>query len=121
MIYKIEAENGGSGPVDADTIFLVDALPPEITFFNGDIDDGGPLTGAIDFVAGDSGLTFTESTDLGFSNAATAPADMSECNYDPASGYDETITFVCFSPKGAMREGTITDSDFEIHFRARIN
>jgi len=121
VIYTIAAENTGSGPVDPDTIFFVDNLPPEVTFYNGDIDNGGPLTGVIDFVAGDSGLTFTDATDLGFSNAATAPTDFSQCNYTAAAGYDETIRFVCIAPKGTMSEGTITASDFEISFRARIN
>lgn len=121
VIYTIEAENIGSGPVDSNSIFLVDALPPEITFYNDDIDDGGPLTGVIDFDPGASGLTFTEGTDLGFSDSATAPANFSECNYTPASGYNDNIKFVCFAPKGAMSEGTVTASDFKISFRARIN
>ncbi|MEP3654633.1 MAG: hypothetical protein ABJO36_07035 [Litorimonas sp.] len=121
VIYTITATNTGSGPVDSNSIFLVDALPPEITFYNDDIDDGGPLTGIIDFDAGDSGLTFDDMTDLGFSNSATPPTDFSQCNFGAASGYDEDIKFVCFAPKGTMREGTITDSDFSISFRARIN
>lgn len=121
VIYTIAADNNGSGPVDNNSMFLVDALPPEITFYNADIDDGGPLSGVIDFDAGDSGLTFTEATDLGFSNAATAPTSFAACNYSPSAGYDEDITYVCFAPKGAMSEGTITASDFSVSFRARIN
>ena len=121
VIYTIAAKNGGSGPVDDGTIFLVDTLPPQVTFYNDDIDDGGPLTGVIDFDAGDTDLTFTEATDLGFSDAASAPTDFTQCNYTPSSGYDEDITYVCFAPKGAMSEGTITASDFSISFRARIN
>jgi uncharacterized repeat protein (TIGR01451 family) len=121
VIYTITATNTGSGPVDTDTLFFVDTLPPEITFYNGDIDDSGPLTGTIDFAAGDSGLTFTEATDLGFSNGATAPTDFSQCNYSATSGYDEGIKFVCFAPKGRMREGTIMSSAVSISFRARIN
>jgi len=120
VIYTISVDNTGSGPVDADSLVLIDALPPEITFYNDDIDDGGPLTGIIDFDAGTSGLTFTEATDLGFSNAATKPTNFAACNYPPAAGYDPNITFVCLAPKGAMNEGTITSSAFEISFRAAI-
>lgn len=121
VIYTITANNDGSGPVDSDTIFLVDSLPPEITFYNDEIYDGSPLTGVIDFDAGDSGLTFTEATDLGFSDSATAPTDMSQCNFNADSGYDDDIKFVCFAPKGSMNEGTITSSEFSVSFRARIN
>ena len=39
VIYTIKAQNSGSGPVDNDSLFLVDSLPPEVTFYNGDIDD----------------------------------------------------------------------------------
>ncbi len=121
VIYTIKAENVGSGPVDAGSIFLVDALPPEVTFYNDDIDDAGPLTGVVEFDAGATGLTFTEATDLGFSDAATAPTDFSQCNYSASSGYDPNINFVCFAPKGAMSEGTITSSAFAMSIRARIN
>jgi len=120
VIYTIKAGNSGSGPVDNNSIFLVDALPSELIFYNGDIDDGGPLTGVIDFNAGSSGLTFTETTDLAFSNAAIKPTSFSACNYTPSSGYDPNVTFVCFEPKGAMNEGTITGSAFSISFRAAV-
>ena len=121
VIYTIKADNVGSGPVDAGSIFLVDLLPPEVTFYNDDIDDAGPLTGVVEFEAGATGLTFTEATDLGFSNAATAPSDFSQCNYSPLSGYDPDVKFICFAPKGAMSEGTITSSTFAMSIRARIN
>ena len=120
VIYTISASNTGSGPVDNDSLFLVDAMPPEVEFFNGDIDDGGPLTGVVDFDAGDSGLTFDEATDLAFSNAATKPATAAGCNYTPLTGYDPNVTFICFSPTGSMREGTITPSEFSISFRAGV-
>ena len=120
VIYTIKVSNGGSGPVDDNSMFLVDSLPSEVTFYNGDIDDGGPLTGVIDFDAGETDLTFNEATDLGFSDGATPPTDMSQCNYTPATGYDDDITFICFAPKGAMSEGTITSSAFAINFRTGI-
>ena len=120
VIYTIKTENAGSGPVDNNSIFLVDDLPPEVEFYNGDIDDSGPLSGVIDFDVGTTGLTFSEATDLGFSNGATAPTNFAACNYTPAAGYDPAVTYVCFAPKGAMSEGTITSSTFAVSFRARI-
>jgi len=120
VIYTIKARNGGTGPVDEDSIFLVDVMPPEMSFYNGDIDDGGPLMGSIDFNAGATDLTFTEATDLGFSNGSTRPTSFAGCNYNPSPGYDANVTFICFAPKGKMSEGTITSSDFSVSFRAQI-
>lgn len=120
VIYTIKVGNDGSGAVDQNSIFFVDTLPPEVSFYNGDIDDGGPLTGVTDFDAGDSDLTFTEATDLGSATGTTAPTDMSQCNYAPSAGYDPNVKFICFAPKGTMSEGTITSSTFSVGFRATI-
>ena len=91
-----------------------------MTFFNGDIDDAGPLTGVVEFNETGSSLTFTEATDLGFSNAATKPTSFADCSYSPAAGFDPNVTFICFAPKGPMNEGTITPSEFEVSFRAAL-
>jgi len=47
-------------------MFLLDNTPIGSSFYNGDIDGGGPLTGVVDFNAAQSGLTYTKATDLGF-------------------------------------------------------
>jgi len=120
VIYEIAVENTGSGPVDNNSIFLVDRLPPEITFFNGDIDNGGPETDNVVFNDAGSALSFNTATNLGFSNGATAPTSMASCNYTPISGYDPDVTFVCLAPQGIMSEGTITPSSFSLRFRARL-
>ena len=120
VIYTIKAANNGSGPVDNDTVFLVDSLPPEVTFYNGDIDAGGPLTGVVDFDGAGSGLTFDEATDLGFSNLATKPTSFSACNYSPAVGYDPNVTFICLNPSGTMNEGVFSSSEFSVSFRAAV-
>jgi len=120
VIYTIKASNGGSGPVDNDSMFLVDSLPPEVTFYNSDIDDGGPLTGVIDFQDGGSGLTFNEATDLAFSNSVTKPTNFAACGYSPSAGYDPNVTFICLNPSGTMSEGTITSSAFSVSFRASV-
>ena len=120
VIYTITVDNTGSGPVDADSIFIVDAMPPEVTFYNDDIDDGGPETGTVMFTDNGAGLTFTEATDLGFSNSVTKPTTMAGCNYTPSAGYDPDVTFICLAPKGAMSEGTITSSQFQVSFRGLV-
>ncbi len=121
VIYTITSTNTGSGPVDANSIFLVDTLPPEVTIFDGDMDGAGPATLPVLFTDTDSGLTFG-SGDYGYSTAATPPADMSECTTSPpTNSYLPDVTFICFSPKGAFDEGTITPSSFSLSFRARID
>jgi len=62
-------------------------------------------------------LIFNFGTDVGFSNGATRPVDFAACNYTPVpSGYDESITYICFNPKGEM----LANSGWSVSFRARI-
>jgi uncharacterized repeat protein (TIGR01451 family) len=119
--YTITAQNLGPGLVDNNSIFLVDRLPSNLTFYNGDMDGGGPATGPVYFtqVAG-TGLTFTPATDLRYSDLVAPPASFAACAYTPAAGYDANVRHICLNPKGAMQAGTPTKS-FSASFRARIN
>jgi len=120
VIYTIQVSNDGDGTVDFNSIDLIDAIPDEVEFYNGDIDDGGPEIDPVAYMqAGFTGLTFTYASDVGFSNAVTKPSSFSNCNYSPASGYDPTVNYICFNPKGAMISGT-PDPMFSVSFRARI-
>lgn len=119
VIYTITATNTGAGPVDTDTIFLVDALPGEVEFYNGDFNDGGAGTDSIEFTQSGSGLTFNQASDLGFSTGAVPPSSFAACNYSPVAVYDPAITYVCFNPSGAMAAGS-PDPSFTVRFRARI-
>lgn len=119
VIYTITAVNTGNGIVDADTVFLVDSLPADITFFNGDIDDAGPETGPILFEQTGAGLTFTPASDIAYSTDATRPADFSACGYTPIAGYDPNVRHICINPKGAFQAGD-PDPSFSVSFRARI-
>ncbi len=120
MIYTITVTNTGTGPADTDSIEIIDALPPEVTFYNGDIDDAGPETDPVAFSQAGAGLTFTYASDVAFSNAATKPANFAACTYTPVAGYDPAVTFICFNPKGAMASGT-PNPNFSLSFRARID
>jgi uncharacterized repeat protein (TIGR01451 family) len=42
VIYSIAIANDGEVPTDAGSLFVLDALPPEVEFFNGDYDGAGP-------------------------------------------------------------------------------
>ena len=119
VIYSISLSNSGNASPDAGTMFFTDPLPPEIEFYNGDIDDAGPETDPIAFLDSGSGMGFIYGTNSGYSNSATAPVDMGDCAYAPAAGYDPNVTYVCFAPSGTMNNGSGTPS-FTLQFRGRI-
>ena len=110
VVYSITAENTGSGPVDANTIEIIDAMPAELSY----------LVGSAAFIDNDSGLTFDPAVDIAFSKAATAPSNFADCSDTPTGTYDPDITFICLAPKGTMSEGTITPSSFTIEFQASV-
>ena len=117
--YLVTVAKPPSAGVSPDSIFVYDTLPPEVAFYNGDVDDGGPLSHPVGFTQVGSGLTFTYSTDVAFSNAVAPPANFAACTYVPAAGYDSNVRHVCFNPKGALVGSPLTQS-FSLFFRARI-
>ncbi|QTD55632.1 hypothetical protein [Parasphingorhabdus cellanae] len=124
MIYTIVVQNVGGGPAGEDSVFVIDQLPAQITFFNGDIDDGGPdnFPGSdpVAFVDNGSGLSFNYANDVAFSNQPSMPISFADCTYEPASGYDPAVTFICINPKGVFARPQPT-AEFTIALRARIN
>ncbi len=119
MIYTFTVVNQGAGSVTADTIVLIDEMPAEMSFFNGDYDGPGPSTAKIGFEESDTSLSFDPEVDALYSDGSAKPADLSECNYTPSAGYDSNVKFVCFNPKGEMLGGD-PDPNFKISFRAKI-
>jgi len=110
IIYTLSVSNSNSSPVDLGTVVLTDPLPSTMTFYNGDIDDTGPLTTNFEFAAGTSGLTFAAS-DLAYSNN-----NGSSYAYTPAAGYDPAVNAIRLSPQGTMA----ANSSFSVKFRARV-
>lgn len=110
MVYTLTVSNTGGSPVDPDTIVLDDVLPSQVSFYNGDIDDAGPLTGNFEFVGGSSGVTLPD-TALSFSNNGG-----SSYGYTPASGYDTSVNAIRLRPQGAMAP----NSSFTVRFRAQV-
>ncbi len=119
-IYSISVTNLGTGSADMNSMLLIDAIPPETTFYNGDVDDGGPQTNPVSFSETGTGLTLTYSTDVAYSNAAIQPTNFAACNYIPTAGYDSNVTYICINPKGAMVAGS-PDPNFTVSFRVKIN
>jgi uncharacterized repeat protein (TIGR01451 family) len=125
VIYTISVANTGEGPTDTGTIFLADAVPTQIEFWNGDLDAGGPDTNpgtdpiAFSQSAG-AGLTFTYGANIRFSTAVAAPANFAACTaIAPTATYRADIRHICISPAGQLAAGN-PDPTFAIKFRARI-
>jgi uncharacterized repeat protein (TIGR01451 family) len=119
VLYTITTSNVGTGPVDSNSIFIVDTLPSSVEFYNGDVDDGGPATAPVSFAQTGSVLTFTAVTDIRYSNLAAFPTSFAACTYAPIAGYDPAIRHVCINPKGVMASGT-PSPNFSVSFRTRI-
>ncbi|NNC37200.1 MAG: proprotein convertase, P [Hyphomonadaceae bacterium] len=120
VIYTIEFTNSGTGPADTDSVEIIDEMPSEIEFYNGDIDDGGPLTDPVIGVDNGSGLSLDYGTDVKISKAATKPSNFASCTNDTLNaGYNPDVTFICLNPSGEMADGD-PDPSFQIQFRARI-
>lgn len=120
VIYQIDIQNTGDGAADEDSVFLVDSVPSEIHFFNGDMDGAGPATGPVLFEPNDSGLTLS-TADIGYSFDIVRPSSMAECDDIPAAGYVTTVRHICFAPKGYSRPGTLYSSNTaNISFRMKI-
>ena len=120
VIYTINATNSGSKSVDIDSMYITDKIPSDAVFYNGDIDGPGPETGTVIFTSTGSGLTFTEATDLAFSNSATQPTNFAACTYPPTAGYDPAVTYICFNPKGSFNAGSLSVSAFSLQFRVQV-
>lgn len=120
VIYTFTVTNTGSGDADADSVVLIDVMPEEIEFYNGDIDDGGPETSPVSFSqTGSAAFNLTYGSDVRFSNSSAKPANFADCTYAPVNGYDPNVSFICFNPKGVFEAGN-PDPEFTIKFRARI-
>lgn len=111
LIYTITVSNTDSSPVDLDGAVITDPLPAGLTFYNGDIDDGGPLTTNFTFAPGSSGLGLAPAN-LGYSNNGGA-----SFAYAPAAGYDPAVNALRFAPTGSMA----ANSSFSVSFRVRLN
>ena len=120
MLYSVVIENNGPGTVSPNSLFVVDSLPAQLTFFNGDFNGSDPGDAPVEFLDTGTGLSFDPSTDIAFSNSPSAPASFVSCSYTPVSGYDPNIRHLCINPKGSMYYNA-GNSTFSIYFRTRIN
>ena len=111
LIYTLTVANSNASTLSGvDLPALTDVLASTLTFYNGDIDDAGPLTTNFEFVPGTSGLSF------GAGNLTYSNNGGSTYAYTPAAGYDTAVNALRFAPTGTFN----ANSSFSIRFRTRI-
>jgi trimeric autotransporter adhesin len=118
VTYTIVAGTPVTPAVDANTVFVFDAVPANTDLFVGDL--GGPGSGPVAFNALTSGLTYT------FTSLASATDDVSFSSdggatytYTPtpnANGVDPAVTNIRINPKGTFSAA----SSFQAVFRVRV-
>jgi uncharacterized repeat protein (TIGR01451 family) len=109
VYYTLTVANTNSSPVDANSIILNDPLPALMTFFNGDMDDAGPLTANYEFIPGTSGLTLSPANITYYTAANVVIAA-------PTAGDNLAVRRISWAPQGVMA----SNSTFSIRFRAKI-
>ncbi|MFM9979003.1 MAG: hypothetical protein ACKVOP_13290 [Sphingomonadaceae bacterium] len=115
VIYTITVTNPGT-EIDSGSLTVIDTLPAELTFYNGDIDDAGPLTTNYQFV--DGAPTSAVACCVVAYSAFTTGTDFTLV---PTPGYNATVRRIRFAPTGAMAPGSTSATSFQIRLRARIN
>ena len=126
MAYTIVTTNTGSGPVDADSLYVTDAIPANMSLRVSDFD--ASTTGPVQFVDGSpaSGLNpinFVSladlSDDIEFSND-----DAATFTYAPtpgANGTDPAVTHIRINTTGSMTGNSGSgDPSFQLLFKAVI-
>ncbi|GAB5486666.1 MAG: hypothetical protein Pars2KO_02360 [Parasphingorhabdus sp.] len=125
VLYRVSVRNEGTGELDGDSLLIIDSLPTELEFWNGDIDDGGPdvytEVAPIGFleIAG-SGVTFDPVTDLRYSTSVTPPADFDDCSsISLDNNFRSDIRYICIRPTGTLGFGS-PSPEISFVLRARI-
>lgn len=112
--YTLTVANTGTRTVTANSVFIVDTLPSQIsvgTASNPTFVQGSPT----------SGLTFTAASNVAYSNSTTAPTSFAACTYKPTASYDSAVHFICINPQGTFAASTGTPPSFQITYQAQIN
>ena len=125
VVYTFTIRNVGDGPINDDSMVLLDALPGELEFWNGDFDAGQadthPGTDRIGFVQTQgSGVSLDAATDVRFGVGAATPTAFSQCTAVPQDEtFRDDLTTLCINPRGVLANGT-PGPEIALKFRARI-
>jgi uncharacterized repeat protein (TIGR01451 family) len=118
VVYNISGENISPAIIDDGTIIIVDGLPAEVEFYNGDFDEnaGNGIT-PVEFTDNGSGLTCCAVAHLDYSSTISGTPVW---GYVPSAGFDSAVRYIKISPEGEMSGNGAGTSAFSFEFRARI-
>ncbi|ABC63325.1 GEVED domain-containing protein [Erythrobacter litoralis] len=122
VIYTITSSNTGSAATDSGSVVIIDSLPSQVEAYIGDFDGAGPSTGTVLFTQSNgAAMTYTQATDLRYSNLAATPTSFAACTYTPtvSGAYDPAVRHICINPKQSLGFGSPAPT-ITIQFRARI-
>ena len=125
VVYQITVSNKGLAGPDVNSVLVVDVLPSQLSFWNGDIDTGGtdanPVVAPIGFSQTNGAtMTFEPSTDFGVAYGGTAPASYDQCSSLPMDGSFRTdVRYLCLRPSGILVASPSSPA-VTFTFRARI-
>lgn len=109
--YTITVTNSGGSTLDLNSAVIGDILPPDVTYFHGDIDPVAAGVQTFVFTPGTSGLSMAAGNVTYSNNGGSTYA------YAPTSGLDPLVDALRFSPTGTMA----ANSSFTLRFRTMIN
>lgn len=109
--YTITVTNNGGSVLDLNSAVIADILPPNVTYFHGDIDPGTAGVQTFVFSPGTSGLS------MAAGNVTYSNNGGSTYTHSPTSGLDPNVDALRFAPTGTMA----ANSSFTVRFRTAIN
>ena len=121
-MYTIQVTNTGTGPADADSMFVTDPIPTNTALVVTDFDVANP--GPVAFLDGSpsSGLSYT------FVSLASTTDDVEYSDdggatwvytpVDSGNGTDPAVTHIRINPKGAL--GYTGGPSFQLLFKVRV-
>ncbi len=125
VIYQIGITNTGLAATDANSLWVLDSLPSNLAFWNGDIDSGGPdvypVVSPVGFSQGNgAAMSFSAASDVKVGFAGGAPASFAACSsLAMDSSFRADVRYICIRPSGQLAAGA-SSPQITVKLRARI-
>jgi len=122
--YQIQVTNSSYGPVQDNTLVVVDPVPANTEFFSGSLDGGAPYV-FVGSITPASGLTCPFTALNNFTDCIDFSSDGGTTwTYVPNGTFDAAVTHIRFRPSGRLNGDTplgAPSPSFTLQFRVRIN
>lgn len=121
--YQIQVTNSSYGPVQDNTLVIVDPVPANTEFFSGNVSGGAPYQ-FVGSITPASGLTCPFTALNNFTDCVDFSSDGGTTwTYVPNGSFDAAVTHIRFRPSGRLNGdaplGTPSPG-FSVQFRVRI-